>query len=184
MPGVIQSRHPLYRVAALGPLATQLTSGHERAACSVGVGTPFEFMALHETQILGIGKSMQVLTQAHHVEHAMGDAYPELRRDKARVAQVLAQEEERFGETLEHGMRILEQAIANAPSRADGARALDGETAFTLYDTFGFPLDLTADICRERKIAVDAEGFDAAMEKQRERARAEQVAAGCRMGRR
>ncbi len=76
MPGVVQSRHPLYRVAALGPLAAQLTAGHERAACSVGLGTPFEFMALHETQILGIGKSMQVLTQAHHVEHAMGDAYP------------------------------------------------------------------------------------------------------------
>jgi aminoglycoside 3-N-acetyltransferase len=83
MPGVVQSRHPVYRVAAIGPLARKLTTGHERAASSVGLGTPFEFMALHETQILGIGKSMQVLTQAHHIEHAMGDAFPVPRRPAA-----------------------------------------------------------------------------------------------------
>src|SRR5581483_7596810 len=100
------------------------------------------------------------------LDKQMGDAYPELRRDKERVAQVLEAEEERFGETLENGMRILEQALAG------GGKTLDGETAFTLYDTFGFPLDLTADICRERGVTVDQEGFDRAMEAQRQRARA------------
>ena len=97
---------------------------------------------------------------------AMGDAYPELVAARERVAQVLAQEEERFGETLEHGMAILEQALSR------GDRQLDGETAFRLYDTFGFPLDLTADVCRERGVAVDEAGFDAAMNRQREQARA------------
>ncbi len=96
----------------------------------------------------------------------MGEAYPELTREKARVARVLKAEEERFGETLENGMRILETALAQ------GAKVLDGQTAFTLYDTFGFPLDLTADIARERGIAIDEEGFERAMQAQRERARA------------
>jgi alanyl-tRNA synthetase len=100
------------------------------------------------------------------LDREMGDAYPELRRDKARVAQVLKAEEERFGETLENGMRILEQALAG------GVKTLDGQTAFTLYDTFGFPLDLTADVCRERGVSVDEAGFNAAMEAQRQRARA------------
>jgi alanyl-tRNA synthetase len=100
------------------------------------------------------------------LDRVMGEAYPELTREKLRVAQLLKQEEERFSETLEHGMKILEQALAA------GTKVLDGETAFTLYDTFGFPLDLTADVCRERKVTVDAAGFDAAMERQRERARA------------
>ncbi len=100
------------------------------------------------------------------LDRAMGDAYPELRRDKQRVADVLKAEEERFGETIDNGMKILEQALA------DGRKTLDGETAFTLYDTFGFPLDLTADVCRERGIAVDEAGFDRAMQAQRERARA------------
>ena len=100
------------------------------------------------------------------LDRQMGEAYPELSRDKARVAQVLKAEEERFGETLENGMKILDQALR------DGRRVLDGETAFALYDTFGFPLDLTADVARERGIAVDEEGFDRAMDAQRERARA------------
>jgi len=100
------------------------------------------------------------------LDRQMGDAYPELRRDKARVAQVLKAEEERFGETLENGMRILEQALAG------DKKVLDGRTAFTLYDTFGFPLDLTADVCRERGVSVDEAGFDTAMDAQRERARA------------
>src|SRR5215468_8221595 len=100
------------------------------------------------------------------LDHAMGAAYPELRRSSARVAEVLKLEEERFGETIENGMKMLEQALAG------GRRVLDGETAFTLYDTFGFPLDLTADVCRERGVSVDEEGFDRAMEAQRERARA------------
>jgi alanyl-tRNA synthetase len=96
----------------------------------------------------------------------MGDAYPELREAASRVTDVLRQEEERFGETLEHGMQILNAAL---PS---GTRTLDGETAFKLYDTYGFPLDLTADVCRERGVAVDEAGFDAAMERQRQTARA------------
>jgi alanyl-tRNA synthetase len=97
---------------------------------------------------------------------AMGDAYPELRDAQATVIDVLRQEEERFGETLENGMQILNAALAS------GTRTLDGETAFKLYDTYGFPLDLTADVCRERGVAVDEAGFDAAMERQRQTARA------------
>jgi alanyl-tRNA synthetase len=96
----------------------------------------------------------------------MGGAYPELQSAKARVTQVLKQEEERFAETLENGMRVLEGAL----TRED--RMLDGETVFQLYDTFGFPVDLTADIARERGVRVDYAGFEAAMERQRERARA------------
>jgi alanyl-tRNA synthetase len=100
------------------------------------------------------------------LDRAMGDAYPELRKDKQRVASVLKQEEERFAETLENGMGVLESALAS------GDKLLDGETAFRLYDTFGFPVDLTADICRERGVMLDMAGFGAAMEAQRERARA------------
>jgi alanyl-tRNA synthetase len=96
----------------------------------------------------------------------MGDAYPELRREAARITDVLKQEEERFFQTIANGMEILEGALAG------GARQVDGELAFKLHDTFGFPLDLTADVCRERGVAVDAEGFDAAMSRQREQARA------------
>jgi alanyl-tRNA synthetase len=91
----------------------------------------------------------------------MGVAYPELADAEARIVQVLKQEEERFGETLEHGMKILEAALAK------DAKNLDGATAFTLYDTYGFPLDLTADICRERSVTLDEAGFEAAMEDRR-----------------
>ena len=97
---------------------------------------------------------------------AMGDAYPELVKAQDRVQQVLKQEEERFAETLENGMKILEGAL----NRED--KMLDGETVFQLYDTFGFPVDLTADMARERNVRVDYAGFEAAMELQRERARA------------
>ena len=100
----------------------------------------------------------------------MGDAYPELRRDKARVTQVLAAEEERFGETLEHGMKILASSLETLAGT--GGKTLDGATAFALYDTFGFPLDLTADVCRGHGVTVDEAGFNAAMEAQRDRARA------------
>ena len=100
----------------------------------------------------------------------MGDAYPELVQAAARVEQVLRQEEERFGETLEHGMKILDAAIAALP--AAKPQTLDGNTLFTLYDTYGFPVDLTADICRERDVEVDIAGFDVAMERQRDQARA------------
>ncbi|MBU3725363.1 MAG: alanine--tRNA ligase [Burkholderiaceae bacterium] len=98
----------------------------------------------------------------------MGAAYPELAKAADRVAATLKQEEERFGETLEKGMGILDTALSGL---AKGAK-LDGQTAFTLYDTFGFPLDLTADVCRERGVEVDEAGFDAAMARQREQARA------------
>ena len=96
----------------------------------------------------------------------MGDAYPELPAAQHRVTDVLRQEEERFAETLENGMKMLESAL----HRED--RMLDGETVFQLYDTFGFPVDLTADIARERGIMIDHAGFEAAMHRQRERARA------------
>ena len=98
----------------------------------------------------------------------MGAAYPELKKAADRVAATLKQEEERFGETLEKGMGILNAALQDL---GKGGR-LDGQTAFTLYDTFGFPLDLTADVCRERGVEVDEPGFDAAMARQREQARA------------
>src|SRR5678815_2401806 len=97
---------------------------------------------------------------------AMGDAYPELAKAGERVAQVLKQEEERFAETLENGMAVLESALQSED------KMLDGDTVFRLYDTYGFPLDLTADIARERNITVDFAGFEAAMGMQRERARA------------
>jgi alanyl-tRNA synthetase len=85
----------------------------------------------------------------------------------------LRQEEERFGETLEHGMKILDAALAALPAaQKDRAQILDGHTLFTLYDTYGFPVDLTADICRERGVDVDQAGFDVAMERQRDQARA------------
>jgi alanyl-tRNA synthetase len=100
------------------------------------------------------------------LDEAMGDAYPELRRTMERTAQVLRQEEERFAETLENGMGVLEGALAS------GEKLLDGETVFKLYDTFGFPVDLTADICRERGVNLDLAGFEAAMAQQRERGRA------------
>ena len=105
----------------------------------------------------------------------MGEAYPELRRDKLRITEVLKQEEERFFQTIANGMEILEAALAGAAGghkTSGGTPVLDGETAFKLHDTFGFPLDLTADVCRERGVAVDSAGFDAAMQRQREQARA------------
>lgn len=103
----------------------------------------------------------------------MGEAYPELAKNAARVEQVLRQEEERFGETLEHGMKILDAALAALPvAPKDQAQVLDGNTLFTLYDTYGFPVDLTADICRERGVDVDQAGFDVAMDRQRDQARA------------
>jgi alanyl-tRNA synthetase len=104
------------------------------------------------------------------LDKQMGAAYPELTREKKRVAEVLKAEEERFGETLENGMKILGAALESLAK--SGGAVLDGETAFTLYDTFGFPLDLTADIARGKNLTVDEAGFDAAMNAQRERARA------------
>ena len=101
------------------------------------------------------------------LDRQMGAAYPELSNAKKRVKQVLRQEETRFAETIEQGMGILEAAIAKLEGRV-----IPGEVVFKLYDTFGFPTDLTADIARERGLQLDLEGFDAAMEAQRARARA------------
>ncbi|MEO5695668.1 MAG: alanine--tRNA ligase, partial [Burkholderiaceae bacterium] len=96
----------------------------------------------------------------------MGDAYPELRQQQVRVTEVLKQEEERFFQTIAIGMEILESALEG------GATSIDGDTAFKLHDTYGFPLDLTADVCRERGVSVDSAGFETAMSRQREQARA------------
>jgi alanyl-tRNA synthetase len=99
------------------------------------------------------------------LEAEMGEAYPELTRGRAHSERVLRHEEERFAETLANGMVLLEGAIRNLR----GAKVIDGDTVFKLYDTYGFPFDLTADIARERGLAVDQPRFDAAMEEQRRR---------------
>ncbi|MGC8854773.1 MAG: alanine--tRNA ligase, partial [Halothiobacillaceae bacterium] len=98
----------------------------------------------------------------------MGEAYPELVREQTRVMATLKQEEDRFFETIEHGMAILEGELKTL---GEGG-VFNGETAFKLHDTYGFPLDLTQDICREHGISVDAAAFDAAMARQKEQARA------------
>jgi alanyl-tRNA synthetase len=100
----------------------------------------------------------------------MGEAYPELRDARDRVIDVLRTEEARFFETIEHGMSILDGALGEL--KASGSKMLDGELAFKLHDTFGFPLDLTQDVCRENDMIVDEAAFDAAMNRQREQARA------------
>ncbi|HWP01781.1 MAG TPA: alanine--tRNA ligase [Methylococcus sp.] len=97
----------------------------------------------------------------------MGAAYPELLAARSRVEQALQREEERFAETLEQGMRILDAAMQHLPGRV-----IPGETVFQLYDTYGFPVDLTADVAREHGFGIDMTGFEQAMEAQRERARA------------
>ncbi len=97
----------------------------------------------------------------------MGEAYPELVKAQAQVERVLQQEETRFAETLDNGMKILEDAI----NGLDG-RVIPGDTVFKLYDTYGFPVDLTADIARERGLSLDMSGFETEMEAQRDRARA------------
>jgi alanyl-tRNA synthetase len=96
----------------------------------------------------------------------MGDAYPKLRADEKKIIDTLKAEEERFFETLENGMEILDAALAG------GQKVLPGEVAFKLHDTYGFPLDLSADVCRERDVAVDEAGFKAAMDKQKAAGRA------------
>ncbi|MDH2918382.1 MAG: alanine--tRNA ligase [Sideroxydans sp.] len=100
----------------------------------------------------------------------MGVAYPELTAAKTRVMEVLKQEEERFFTTIEHGMAILEADLAEM--NKSGNKIFNGDTAFKLHDTFGFPLDLTQDVCREHGVAVDIAGFDAAMANQKQMARA------------
>ena len=111
------------------------------------------------------------------LEREMGDAYPELTRGRQLAEQVLKQEEERFAETLAKGMELLEGVIAKLTAAAAAPRAvpavapavIPGDIVFKLYDTYGFPADLTADIARERGLGIDHDGFDAAMESQRRR---------------
>ena len=98
----------------------------------------------------------------------MGDAYPELREKQTQIEEALKAEETRFAQTLETGMVLLENALSGSLKR------LDGEIIFKLYDTYGFPYDLTADICREREVEMDEDGFNKAMDEQRARARAAQ----------
>jgi alanyl-tRNA synthetase len=95
----------------------------------------------------------------------MGDAYPELKREQARATEVLKVEEERFFQTISNGMEMLEATLA-------AGQGVPGDVAFKLHDTYGFPLDLTADVCRERGVSVDEAGFHAAMARQKEQARA------------
>ncbi|WP_129140802.1 alanine--tRNA ligase [Modicisalibacter coralii] len=97
----------------------------------------------------------------------MGEAYPELRKAREQIEKVLLKEEEQFARTLDHGMGLLEAALAEL-----NGEVLAGETVFKLYDTYGFPFDLTADICRERGVILDEVGFQRELEAQRERARA------------
>ncbi|WP_264194072.1 alanine--tRNA ligase [Marinomonas algarum] len=97
----------------------------------------------------------------------MGQAYPELTKLKDRIASILLKEEEQFAKTLDQGMKILEDAIANLGD----AKVIPGETVFKLYDTYGFPADLTNDVARENELEIDEAGFEAAMEAQRARAR-------------
>ena len=99
------------------------------------------------------------------LEQEMGAAYPELTRGRAQAERVLKQEEERFAETLANGMVLLETAIRNLR----GAKVIDGDTVFKLYDTYGFPVDLTADVARERGLSIDQARFESAMDEQRRR---------------
>ena len=121
--------------------------------------------AIRHGHKLGVRDSFFYKVVATLVEQ-MGEAYPELTKMQAQVEKVLKQEEVRFAETLDSGLVILEQAI----SELSGSE-IPGETVFKLYDTYGFPFDLTADIARERNLTVDKKGFDTAMDAQRERAR-------------
>jgi len=101
------------------------------------------------------------------LEEQMGEAYPELGQQREHIERVLLKEEQRFAETLDHGMRVLNEAI----DELDG-EIIPGQAVFKLYDTYGFPADLTADIARERGLSIDRDGFEEAMTEQRERARA------------
>ncbi|MDN3639311.1 alanine--tRNA ligase [Simiduia curdlanivorans] len=97
----------------------------------------------------------------------MGDAYPELREQQAHITKVILAEEEQFAKTLDKGLTVLEAALADVKGKI-----IDGATVFSLYDTYGFPVDLTADIARERGLQLDMDGYDKAMDEQRKRARA------------
>src|SRR5260370_158249 len=118
-----------------------------------------------------LGIHRQFLASAHAgVVEAMGDAYPELKDAAAKTAEIITQEESRFGETLDRGLELIDAELARI--KKSGGHTLPGEVAFKLYDTYGFPLDLTEDVLRNHAIDVDAAGFERLMEEQKERGRA------------
>ncbi|MGH7780323.1 MAG: alanine--tRNA ligase, partial [Candidatus Binataceae bacterium] len=125
--------------------------------------------AARHGRFLGIHRPF-LATAVAGVVDAMGNAYPEIRKDAAKIADAITQEESRFGETLDRGLELIEQERARL--KKSGGNALSGEVAFKLYDTYGFPLDLTEDVLRSDEIGVDTNTFDRLMDEQRERARA------------
>lgn len=118
---------------------------------------------------LGIHRPFLAIAHAGVVE-AMGDAYPEIKEASRKTAEVITQEESRFGETLDRGLELIDTELARI--KKSGGHTLPGEVAFKLYDTYGFPLDLTEDVVRNHSIHVDVAGFDHLMEEQKERGRA------------
>lgn len=129
--------------------------------------------AMRHAQLLGVQDPV-MWKLVPTLIHEMGDAYPELRRAEALITEMLKLEEARFRETLARGLKLLDEAVLEQGGKGD----LAGEVAFKLYDTYGFPLDLTEDALRERGMGVEKAGFDAAMEKQREAARANWAGSG------
>ena len=125
--------------------------------------------AARHGRYLGIHRPFLALAHAGVVE-AMGDAYPEIKTAAAKTAEVITQEESRFGETLDRGLELIDTELARI--KKSGGHTLPGEVAFKLYDTYGFPLDLTEDVLRNHSIDVDVAGFDRLMEEQKERGRA------------
>ena len=125
--------------------------------------------AARHGRYLGIHSAFLAQVQKGVID-AMGDAYPELRAEATKIAEVVTAEEVRFGETLDRGLELID--AERAKMKSGGSRILSGEVAFKLYDTYGFPLDLTQDVLRSDGIEVDVAGFEALMDQQRERARA------------
>jgi alanyl-tRNA synthetase len=125
--------------------------------------------AARHGRYLGIHRPF-LATAVEGVAEAMGAAYPEIRKGAAKIADAVTQEEARFGETLDRGLELIEQERARV--KQSGGNTLSGEIAFKLYDTYGFPLDLTEDVLRSDGIGVDTKNFDRLMDEQRERARA------------
>jgi alanyl-tRNA synthetase len=123
--------------------------------------------ALRHGYMLGQDKPF-FYTLVAALEKEMGEAYPELKTQRSQIERVLKQEEERFAETLSQGMTLLESAIGSLKDN----KVIPGETVFRLYDTYGFPIDLTADIARERGLTIDVAGYEAAMEAQRKQSQA------------
>ena len=125
--------------------------------------------AARHGRYLGIHRPFLAMAHAGVVE-AMGDAYPEIKTAAVKIAEVITQEESRFGETLDRGLELIDAELARI--KQSGGHTLPGEVAFKLYDTYGFPLDLTEDVLRNHSIDVDVAGFNRMMDEQKERGRA------------